>query len=368
MSSVPSLPTDGSSPERPLKVILQEGGLLGRWGRRVPWILFFIAVLFALGYYAAYERYMQRNPRLEERYFSHSRTATDKVAIITIEGAIMHNDGFAKWQIDQVRDDSDVKAVVVRVDSPGGTVTGSDYLYHHLKMLREGEGTGRKLPLVVSMGGIAASGGYYLSMAAGDVPDSIFAERTTWTGSIGVIIPHYNVGDLLENWNIKDDSVTSGPLKAMGSPTRKLTPQMAEEEHKVLQELVNQSFSEFKEIVTASRPQLAKDPDKLAAATTGQVFTGKQALELGLVDKLGFLEDAIDRAIAMANLNPSDVRVVRYTRSTGLLGDTLFGPTASAGSSENAALQFKLDAIAELATPRAYYLFSWLPPLVENAR
>jgi len=346
-----------------MKVILQEGGILGRWGRRLPWILFFIAVLFAIGIRGKYESYLQSNPKLDEKYFSHSKTATDKVAIITIEGAIMHTDGFAKWQIDQVRDDPDVKAIVVRVDSPGGTVTGSDYLYHHLKLLREGEDGGRKLPLVVSMGGIAASGGDYLSMAAGDVPDSIFAERTTWTGSIGVIIPHYNVGDLLANWDIKDDSVTSGPLKAMGSPTRKLTPEMAKEEHKVLQELVDQSFGEFKEIVTASRPQLAKDPDKLAAATTGQVFTAKQALELGLVDKLGFLEDAIDRAIALANLDAKNVRVVKYTQSAGLLGDALFGPTASAGSSAANALQLKLDAIAELATPRAYYLFSWLPPL-----
>jgi protease-4 len=243
-------------------------------------------------------------------------------------------------------------------------VTSSDYIYHHLRKLAEE----RKLPIVVSMGGICASGGYYIAMSVGDQKDTIFAEPTTWTGSIGVIIPHYNVGDLLANWDIKDDSVTSGPLKAMGSPTRKLTPEMAQEEHRVLQELVDQSFGEFKEIVTASRPQLAKDADKLAAATTGQVFTAQQALELGLVDKLGFLEDAVDRAIQLANLNAKDVRVVKYTQSAGLFGDALFGPTASAGSSANAALQFKLDAIAELATPRAYYMFSWLPPLVVNSR
>src|SRR5262245_20051757 len=228
----PQAPSEGSPPsDKPLRVVLQEPGSWGRWGRRLPWILLIIAVLFALSYRAAYERYFQKEgSRIEERYFSHSKTAQDKVAIITIEGPIMHSDGFAKWQIDQVRDDADVKAVVVRVDSPGGTVTGSDYLYHHLKLLREK----KKVPLVVSMGGIAASGGYYISMSVGDTPDSIFAERTTWTGSIGVIIPHYNVGELLESWKIVDDSITSGPLKAMGSPTRKLTPPTAGEEHKVL--------------------------------------------------------------------------------------------------------------------------------------
>ena len=87
----------------------------------------------------AYEQYVQKNPRIEERYVSHSETAPQKVAIITIEGTILHSDGFAKWQIDQAAKDPDVKAVVVRVDSPGGTVTGSDYLYHHLKMLRGGK-------------------------------------------------------------------------------------------------------------------------------------------------------------------------------------------------------------------------------------
>jgi protease IV len=347
--------------QQPVRVILEQRGWLGRWGARLPWILFFIALIFAIGTYSAYRSYMQRDPKIEEKFFSHSQDATDKVAIITIEGAIMHNDGFAKWQIDHVRRDPDVKAVVVRVDSPGGTVTGSDYLYHHLKLLREGDGTGRKLPLVVSMGGIAASGGYYLSMAAGGVPDTVFAERTTWTGSIGVIIPHYNAADLLESWKIKDDSVVSGPLKAMGSPTRKVGPELAEREREVLQTLVDQTFEQFKEVVLEGRPQLANNAEALKQATTGQVFSAKQALDLGLVDKLGFMEDAIDRAIELAKLNPRNVRVVKYTQPESLLGSTLFGPSASAASG-----QLNLTAIAEMTTPRAYYLYTWLPSLLTN--
>ncbi len=363
MSSIPPEPPQDQflTTERPVRVVLEQGGWLGRWGTRLPWILFFIALLFAIGTYSAYRSYMQRDPKIEEKFFSHSADATDKVAIITIEGAIMHNDGFAKWQIDHVRQDPDVKAVVVRVDSPGGTVTGSDYLFHHLKMLREGEGADRKLPLVVSMGGIAASGGYYLSMAAGGVPDTIFAERTTWTGSIGVIIPHFNAADLLESWKIQDDSVVSGPLKAMGSPTRKLPPEMAEKERAVLQTLVDQSFEQFKEVVLEGRPQLANNAEALKQATTGQVFSAKQALDLGLVDKLGFVEDAIDRAIELAKLNPSNVRVVKYTQPESLLGSTLFGPSATAGIG-----QLNLAAIAEMTAPRAYYLYTWLPSLLTN--
>ncbi len=218
-----------------------------------------------------------------------------------------------------------------------------------------------KLPLVVSMGGIAASGGYYLSMAAGGVPDTIFAERTTWTGSIGVIIPHFNVADLLTKWDIQDDSIMSNPLKAMGSPTRKISPELAEKEHEILQTLVNETFEQFKQVVLEGRPQLANNAEALKQATTGQVFTAKQALDLGLVDKLGFVEDAIDRAIELAQLNPKSVRVVKYTQPESLLGSALFGPNAAASSG-----QLNLAAIAEMATPRAYYLYTWLPSLLSN--
>jgi protease IV len=363
-SMLPPSYSDGSrGGDKPLRVVLQEQGTFGRWGRRIPWILLILAIGFALSYRAAYEQYVQKNPRIEERYVSHSETAPQKVAIITIEGTILHSDGFAKWQIDQAAKDPDVKAVVVRVDSPGGTVTGSDYLYHHLKMLREGESGGRKVPIVVSMGGIAASGGYYLSMAAGDVPNTIFAERTTWTGSIGVIIPHFTVADLLESWKIQDDSVVSGPYKEMGSPTQKLSPEMAKKERAILQGLVDQTFDQFKEIVAEARPQLANNKEAFATATTGQVFTAKQALDLGLVDKLGFLEDAVDRAIELAKLDPRNVRVVKYVRPEGLLNSALFGGNSSAASPLTG---LNLSALSDWATPRGYLLFTWLPAMVTS--
>src|SRR5688500_19769660 len=108
----------------------------------------------------------------------------------------MEGDGFVKRQIDRIREDENVKAIVVRVDSPGGTVTGSDYIYHHLKKLRKE----KNVPIVVSMGGMAASGGYYVSMAVGDEKDTIFAEPTCETGSIGVILPHYDLSGLMARY------------------------------------------------------------------------------------------------------------------------------------------------------------------------
>lgn len=291
---------------------------------------------------------------LHEQHHSLSKTATDKVAIITLEGTILDGDGFVKKQIDHVRDDKAVKAVVLRVNSPGGTVSGSDFLYHHLKkMVAE-----RELPLVVSMGGIAASGGYYISMAVGDKHENvIFAEPTTWTGSIGVIIPHYDVSKLMEKFDVSEDSIKSHRLKQMGSPTRPMT----EEERAIFQELVNDSFGRFKEIVKAGRPRFANDDASLDKVATGQVFTTHQAQANGLVDKEGFIEDAIDRAIQLANLNKEQVQAVKYKHLGGIFD--LLDIRARSQAPEN-----ELAAILELASPRAYYLCSWLPVAITNGK
>jgi len=287
---------------------------------------------------------------VREKHHSLNRLGTDKIAIITLEGTILDGDGFVKQQIDQVRDDQNVKAVVLRVNSPGGSVTASDYLYHHLKRLvRE-----RKLPLVVSMGGMAASGGYYVSMAVGDVPDTIFAEPTTWTGSIGVVIPHYNVAGLMEKWQIEEDSIKSHPLKQMGSPTREMT----DEERKIFQGLVDESFERFKDVVKHGRPVFRKQAARLDEVATGQVFTTRQALEHGLVDHEGFIEDAIARAAELADLDENHIQVIEYEHLGGLFSFVL-GAQAQSERSE-------LSALLDLASPRAYYLCTWLPEAARN--
>ncbi len=351
---------DGNPSNKPVRIVLEQGGFLGRFGAKLPWILFFFAVITAYSIYNKYSEYANPDPKIQEKLVSGEAMAPNKVAIIRIEGTILHDDSFPKWQIDKVAKDDSVKAIVLRVDSPGGTVTGSDFLFHHLRKLREGNAAENRAPkpLVVSMGGIAASGGYYIAMAAGPVPDTIFAERSTWTGSIGVIIPHYNVAELLQKWNIKDDSITSGELKAMGSPTRVVTPELAEKERKILQTMVDQTFGQFKEIVAEGRPKLAADEKTMTAATTGQIFTAKQALDLGLVDKIGYLEEAIDRAMQLANLDKATTRVVKYTPPDSFLG-SMFGSTAQSAS-------LNLTALLDLSVPRQYYLCSWLPALVAN--
>lgn len=283
--------------------------------------------------------------KVREAYFSHSRFARDKVVIMPVEGLILEYDGFMKRQIDQVLEDENVKAVVVRVDSPGGTVFGSHSIYHYLRKMREK----RNIPLVVSMGSVAASGGYYVSMAVGDTPRSIFAEPTTWTGSIGVIIPHYDAAELAQKIGVKEDSVASHRLKGMGSILRPMT----EEERAIFQGLVDESFTRFKEVVKSGRPKFREQPELLEKLATGQVFPAEEAKAAGLVDEIGFLEDAVERAIELAGLDPENVRVVKYQKELTFM-DVILGETVKINIGP-AGLDW--ESLLEMSVPRAYYLF-----------
>jgi protease-4 len=294
---------------------------------------------------------MGAEDRVHEQFYSHQRSAIDKVAILSIEGAILSGEGFFKHQLDHALEDAKdghLRALVLRVNSPGGTMSGSDYIYYHLCKLSKETG----IPIVVSMGSIAASGGYYAAMAVGDTPDAIFAEPTTWTGSIGVLIPHYNIAGLMKEIGVVDDTIASNPLKEMGSMTRPMT----EEERKIFQALVKDGFDRFKSVVQSGRPKLKQDPEALDKLATGQVYTADQALENGLIDKIGFMDDAVDRAIELAHLNKNNVKVVKYKPQLSLVNLILGNQTGERGSLD-------LAALLDLSTPRAYYLFTWLPPL-----
>ncbi len=285
--------------------------------------------------------------RVREEFFSHNRQAAQKVAVITLDGVILdETEGFVKRQIDRVRGDDRVKAIVLRINSPGGTISGSDYLHHHLRKLAED----RELPIVVSMGGVAASGGYYVAMAVGDTPESIFAEPSTFTGSIGVIIPRYDLSELLQSWGIQYDSVASGELKTMGSMAKPMT----EAERELFQQIVDEGYEQFKDVIRSGRPGFRDDSDELDKLATGQIFTARQAVENGLVDQIGFIESAVDRAIEAAGLDPDDVKVVRYKPEPSLVGILM---------SEARGRPLDMQVLMELTTPRAYYLCTWLPPL-----
>jgi len=273
-----------------------------------------------------------------------------------VSGAIYEGeDSFAMKQIQRVRDDQEVVGVVLRVNSPGGTVTGSDYIYHHLRELVDR----RKLPIAVSMGSVCASGGYYISMAVGNQQNVIFAEPSTWTGSIGVIIPHFDVSGGLTKLGVTEDSIASGPLKKMGTPTRPMT----EAERKIMQTLVDETFKDFKEIVANGRAKFKSDRAALDKVATGQIFTAKQALANGLVDRIGFVEDAIARVTELAGETKDSVRCVKYEKPPSIIGGLL-----GADSQASARSAIDVSALIDMATPRAYYLWSWLPTAISTLR
>ena len=356
MAADPSHPASSTPPPPPPppphQIIVQPAPtMFGRHGKLLLAGVVLLGIL-SISLYGRYQSYFTPPGQPQEKFYSLSREATQKIAIITVDGTILNADGFIKHQIDRVDDDPDVVAVVLRIDSPGGTVTAANYLYHHLRELVEK----RDMPVVVSMGGLCASGGYYLAMAVGDQPDTVFAEPTTWTGSIGVIIPHFDLSGALASLNVKDDSIVSGPLKEMGSPTHPMT----DRERTVLQGLVDDSFQQFKDIVVAGRPKFKNDAQALAEVTTGQVFSANQALANGLVDKIGFVDDAIDRAAGLAKISSSNVRCIKYQQPPTLLGELTGNQATARGGAD-------LQALLDLTTPRAYYLWTWLPSVLTNS-
>jgi len=209
----------------------------------------------------------------------------DRVAVISIKGIILDPLPVVR-KIEKLRKDKSVKALVVRVDSPGGSVGASQEIYRAIERFRN---SGK--PVVVSMGNVAASGGYYVSAAA----DYIFANPGTITGSIGVIIQHVAYRELLEKIGVRTTTIKTGKFKDTLSPTRELT----EEERKYLESTIKEAYEQFLKAILKHRKIKER---RLRRVADGRVFTGKRAKELGLVDELGGLEDAIEKAKELASV------------------------------------------------------------------
>lgn len=333
--------------EQAIVVVQQPSAFRGvlSW---MGWLVAGLCFMTVVGLYASRKEYFDTSGGIQEKYHSLSKDYSDaKIAVIDASGVIMTGD-FIKRQIDQIRADEKVKGVVLRVDSPGGTIYGSDYIYHHLVKLREE----RKLPMVVSMGSMAASGGYYISMAVGDVEGSIFAEPMTTTGSIGVILPHYDITGLMDKLDVKDDSIATHPRKQM----LRMTKPLSEDDRQVLAQYIGHAFDRFKEVIKEGRPKFIEQSELLDQLATGEAFTAEQAKASGLIDELGFVEDAIDRVIEMASLDKQRTRVVTYKQPITLMDAMSLGKAQQNG----------LAQLLEMSTPRAYYLASFLPALLSS--
>jgi protease-4 len=201
-------------------------------------------------------------------------------------------------ELDRARRDSEIAALLVRIDTPGGTVTASDLLYREiLRFKRE-----RSLPVVAELMGIAASGGYYVAMAA----DTLVAHPTTVTGSIGVLFAGVNLSGLMAKFGVADQTLTSGPFKDAGTPLRPMRP----DERAQLQSVIDDMYQRFLEVVRQGRPRLsAEDVARLA---DGRIYSAPQALANGLVDRVGDIEDAVGVTRDRAGI--AEARVVTYHR------------------------------------------------------
>lgn len=202
----------------------------------------------------------------------------EKVALVRIEGVILDSKDIIE-ELKEYSEDASVKAIVLRVDSPGGGVAPSQEIYDEIKKLRE------KKKVVVSMGSVAASGGYYISSPA----DIIVANAGTLTGSIGVIMEIPNVEGLMDKIGLKTEVIKSGKHKDIASIFKSMTA----EERDILQSVLDDVHDQFIQAVAEAREMEVEDVRELA---DGRIFTGRMAREVGLVDELGNLEVAIGLA------------------------------------------------------------------------
>jgi protease-4 len=277
----------------------------------------------------------------------------DKVVIIDVEGMILNARSSSllggggdnpmslfRERLDAAAEDKHVKAVVLRLNSPGGAVTASDVMYQDLCRFRRETGK----PVVACMMDVAASGAFYLAMGC----DRVYAHPTTVTGSIGVIMSLYNASGLFGMLGVRSEPIKSGPNKDIGNPGRPMT----EEERAILQGLVDHFYGQFVQVVVRGR---GLSEERVRTLADGRIYSGLEAKELGLVDEVGYLDDALDAAMAMACLK--DAAVIAYDKCDGYRG-SIYAKAPKVPSEINVKLDVPgLSAAAGGAT----FMYLWEP-------
>ncbi len=234
--------------------------------------------------------------------------STHKVAIIPVEGEIFDSRETLD-ALDRYADNATVKAIVIRINSPGGAIAPSQEIYSAIRRTRKESGK----PIVASMDSVAASGGYYIAAGC----DSIVANPGTITGSIGVVLQWFDMEDLVRWAKMKPETITSGPLKAAGSPYKELS----EEERAYFQRIVLQLHSQFVRAIAEGRSGKITQAE-VAKIADGRVFTGEEAMSLKLVDQLGSIDDAVLAAAKLAGIK-GDPATIWPKRREATLFDVL---------------------------------------------
>ncbi|KAF0219515.1 MAG: protease [Geobacteraceae bacterium] len=215
-----------------------------------------------------------------------------------------------KEALQKAEKDEDIAGVIVRINSPGGTVTASDIIHHELLNFK----SRKKVPVYACIVGIGASGGYYVATAA----DEIIVHPTAITGSIGVLVMRFNVEGLLAKVGVSEQTIKSGDKKDIMSPFRPATP----EEQQIMQTIINRLYGRFVDVVQA-RSKNTLDRKQIELLADGRIYTADQALDAKLIDRIGYLDDAV--ATMKKALGIEQARVVSYYRPGGYKGTIYSG-------------------------------------------
>jgi protease IV len=345
MDNDPSVPPPLSPPPRPVPPPLAADPRVPRAERKSFWKWILIAVVL-IGGAAMFLLPMAVglmtglsgggfSPRQDmiETVIAHAEEGSDKIVVIPMEGVIMG--GTDEWtgqslvsrtkeQLQRAEEDDDVRAVILRVDSPGGEVLASDEIYKLIAAFQKNSAK----PVIASMGSLAASGGYYVSAPC----RWIVANDLTITGSIGVIMAGYNWRGLLNKIGVQPQVFKSGQFKDMLSPDKEPS-EISAEEKAMVQALIDETYERFSTVVAEGRAAAAaaNNGEGRALVTNwkefadGRVFSGKRAFELGYVDELGNFDTAVERALTLADVE--DATLVQYVQPPGFAFLRLFGKT-----------------------------------------
>jgi protease-4 len=291
---------------------------------------------------------------VEETLASESLFALAKVALIDVNGIILnapqpqllgegeHPVSLLTEQLDKARRDPAVKAVVLRINSPGGAVTASELMYDEIKRFRSQ--TGR--PVVAVMMDVAASGGYYIACAC----DEIVAQRSTVTGSIGVIMQMFDLTGTMNKLGVRGDAIISGPNKAAGSPFETMTP----DQRAIFEQIVDQMYEQFVDVVAQGRPHLTRE--RILELADGRVYNAQQALENGLIDRIASMRDTI--AVAKQKSGAKSIRLVAYRRPLGYKPN-YYAQAPQPGPGDINLIKLDFPSWLRAASPQFMYL--WVP-------
>ena len=293
---------NGSDPAKTMSVL--------NWWLKAASVLFLCSVLAALALASRIDESKKTadsdsaKPTVEGIKDKISKKSKDGIGIVRVYGAIMQSSKNYDWEktgssaiaakIRKIGKKKNVKGILLDINSPGGTVAAVQEIYDAIMYVR----TNEKKPVVAMFGDVSASGGYYIAAAC----DKIYAHPGTMTGSIGVIMSGGNFEGLMKKIGYKAEVVKSGKYKDIGSPYRDMTP----EERQLLQDMIDDSYDQFVTAVAEGRKMSKEDVKKLA---DGRIYTGRQASQNGLVDKLGNYQDALDEAGILAGIgkNPNTI-------------------------------------------------------------